>query len=203
MNARPRVRDTSPPALNSSHTRKMRLKPQDSKKQLLEKSLEIQRAERSALADEINRLTASRNLTARQVEEEGKALMAGLRELESTIASKKSDLLNEIISLESRRKALMIPLDAIKEGLKEREKAIEAKEKENLDKEKENISLQSQLADKQASLCDQMTELDEKSKEIDWRWSKLQESEAFNADSTKSLSDKRLRFRIYEDQTLK
>src|ERR1043165_5413080 len=103
-NVRPQARDISPLARSIKSTKSMRLKPQDSKKQLLEKSLEAQRTERASLAEEINRLTASRNAALREVEAEGKILMEGLRKLEQETASKKSELMAGIASLEARRK---------------------------------------------------------------------------------------------------
>ena len=179
----------------------MRLKPQDSRKKLLETSLEAQRTERSALAGEINRLVASRNATARQVESEGLSLMEGLRKIEQEVAGRKSELLAGIASLEARRKALMAPLDDIKKGLKEREAQIEKQEQHNLRKEKENLDTQALLAEKQAILSDWSVELTEKDAEISVRWAKLLEAEAFSAKSAQALADKWQDFREKEFET--
>lgn len=176
----------------------MKLKPQSSAKELLENSLEQLRQERSALSLEITSLLKSRNALQCEIQAEGEALFSGLRKTEQECLGKKETLRNEIASLEERRKSLLVPLDARKAKLDEREAAIKSYETALDKKHHEILSLQSLLAQKNEQVSDRNALLDEREQEIERKERKIQASLDFHVKSAEALADKWQVFREYE-----
>ena len=94
----------------------------------------------------------------------------------------------------------MSPLDAIKDDLKARERAVEDKESEIKEEKKRQDFKQSLLAEAQARICDKESELDEREAEIASKWSKVTEAETFSAENSRLLADKWQEFRILESK---
>lgn len=180
----------------------MKLKPQNSPKELLEKQNEELRKERSALSEEVTRLLGSRNALQRELQAEGDKAFVSLRQIEQECSAKKDTLLSEILSLEERRKIALMPLTARKARLDAQELAIKSREESVSLKESENLAYQSLLAEKTARLSDRSCELDDREKEISRKEGQIKASLAFHVKSSQSLADKWQEFREYEANIL-
>lgn len=168
----------------------MRLKPQNSAKQLLEAELEDLRSVRSTLSDEVTDLIKQKNEAEREVKAEGERLMASLRVTEKECASKKTMLLQEIVSLEARKAEALRPLDEKRKALGEREKELDsayallAVEAQKTDEER------AVLAEKTAQVADLLAEAKEKNAKADYRLARVRESEDLHTKSIAGLNEK-------------
>lgn len=174
----------------------MRLKPQNSAKQVLEAEIEESRQARGLLTEDINALVKQRNQMKLEVEAEGERLMASLRDTEAKCAVRKRELLSEISSLESRRAAAMEPLDEKRRHLDERKKELDsayallAVDAQKLSEEREKVS------EKVAEVANLMAEAKEKDARAEQKLARVKDAELFHEKSMSALNERWEQFHL-------
>lgn len=168
----------------------MRLKPQNSAKQVLEAEIDESRQVRGSLTEEINALVKQRNEALRQVEAEGERLMASLRETERVCASRKAELLGEIASLEARRSAAMQPLDERRRQLDERAKELDSAYAILAESAQKNDEMRVLLSEKMAQASDMLSEAAEKNVMADYRLVRVAESEEMHRKALSAMNER-------------
>lgn len=173
----------------------MRLKPQNSAKQVLDAELEHLRSERASLSEEVTKLIQERNNVIADVVAEKEAQYASLRETKEKCVSEKTSLKNEVASLTETRKLLLLPLTERENRATKREKDAQEREDICSQKEHELSDLRSELTALREDAIDTLSLAKEKVESADYRLARVSEAEGMNRVATSELASKWQSFR--------
>lgn len=167
--------------------------------------------ERNALSLDIAEMTKRKNQILLETSEAEQAHGQRIASLDAEYASKKSVLLNEVLSLEARQREALKPVKEREQEVSKREAYVKERGLE-LDSLARSLSEdRSLLVEKVAEVADRLSEVASREKSSETRLLKVQEAEEVNRRSTEDLAiawfdfrstvrDKENAFEIREDE---
>lgn len=159
--------------------------------------------EKSALSEEISKLTLDRNLLLSEMGEREREYREKMALVSSQHEEKVRALLSEVSSLEARKKEALKPI-------KDREKICSDREQE-IEKTETSLALvrksleedRTELVVKLAEISDRKSEAQSLERKADEKMARLMEAEAMNRKSTEALADAWAKFRGQEAEKLR
>lgn len=180
----------------------MRLKPQNSAKELLEAELRLLRDERGRLAGEVTDLIHRQNELMAECKAKAEAEMLALEAVMTRCAEEKTSLRAEVEALEARKREALRPIDERHKELDEREARLTASRYRIEQKESELARLSQELTARLEIAADQRSEAMQMMQEAQRRRDALVESERMHKLSLEALNAKWVNFRKAEEETI-